>query len=169
MIIVIVWLLANETNIDILDIKLRTVISCTLAVHFIHIACNILCIGSTTMGEHLYLKVKYTTINNHLFFKAMGIPFRRLICASNTNNTLTEFINSGMYDIRSRQIQKTQSPAIDILKASNLERFLYHMSNRDHELVRRCFKNLEENQCFEVTGQVCKIKFNLSVWIKLKN
>ncbi|XP_061187599.1 threonine synthase-like 1 isoform X2 [Saccostrea echinata] len=88
------------------------------------------------------------------YAQAMGIPFRRLICASNTNNTLTEFINSGKYDIRSRQLQKTQSPAIDILKASNLERFIYHMSNRDHQLVRKCFKDLEENQCFEVTGQL---------------
>ena len=84
----------------------------------------------------------------------MGIPFRRLICASNANNTLTEFINTGVYDIRARQIQKTQSPAIDILKASNLERFLYHMSDRNDQLVRKCFKELEENQCFEVSGQV---------------
>lgn len=90
------------------------------------------------------------------FLQAMGIPFRRLVCASNANNTLTEFINSGVYDIRSRQIQKTQSPAIDILKASNLERFIYHKSDRDSQLVRKCFKELEENQCFEVSGQVCK-------------
>ncbi|XP_052676729.1 threonine synthase-like 1 isoform X3 [Crassostrea angulata] len=88
------------------------------------------------------------------YAQAMGIPFRRLVCASNANNTLTEFINSGVYDIRSRQIQKTQSPAIDILKASNLERFIYHKSDRDSQLVRKCFKELEENQCFEVSGQL---------------
>ncbi|XP_022302794.1 threonine synthase-like 1 isoform X3 [Crassostrea virginica] len=90
------------------------------------------------------------------YAQAMGIPFRRLICASNANNTLTEFINTGVYDIRARQIQKTQSPAIDILKASNLERFLYHMSDRNDQLVRKCFKELEENQCFEVSGQLLK-------------
>lgn len=86
----------------------------------------------------------------------MGIPFRRLICASNANNTLTEFINSGVYDIRARQIQKTQSPAIDILKASNLERFIYHKSDRDSQLVHKCFKELEESQCFKVSGEVSK-------------
>lgn len=72
MIIVIVWLLANETNIDILDIKLRTVISCTLAVHFIHIACNILCIGSTTMGEHLYSKVTIHYNQQSFVFQGYG-------------------------------------------------------------------------------------------------
>ncbi|XP_062608872.1 threonine synthase-like 1 [Saccostrea cucullata] len=111
-----------------------------------------------SLGDEVDVSIPTGNFGNILgafYAQAMGIPFRRLICASNTNNTLTEFINSGKYDIRSRQLQKTQSPAIDILKASNLERFIYHMSNRDYQLVRKCFKDLEENQCFEVTGQVC--------------
>ena len=58
----------------------------------------------------------------------MGLPVRRLICASNKNDVLTEFLNTGHYD-RKREFRKTTSPSMDILISSNLERLLYHLSD----------------------------------------
>ena len=56
----------------------------------------------------------------------MGLPLGRLICASNQNNVLTDFIRTGTYDAR-RTFHKTASPSMDILISSNLERLLYHV------------------------------------------
>ena len=57
----------------------------------------------------------------------MGLPVNKLICASNDNNVLTDFIRTGIYD-RRRQFVKTISPSMDILISSNLERLLYELS-----------------------------------------
>lgn len=84
----------------------------------------------------------------------MGIPIKRFICASNQNNVLTEFLNSGRYDLQNRQLIRTSSPAIDILVSSNLERYLYHVSNRNSSLVRSCFGSLERNRYFEVPSEI---------------
>lgn len=56
-----------------------------------------------------------------VYAKTMGVPIRKFICASNQNHVLTDFIKTGHYDIRERKLAKTFSPAIDILKSSNLE------------------------------------------------
>ena len=58
----------------------------------------------------------------------MGLPVKKLICASNTNNVLTDFLTTGVYD-RNRDFFKTISPSMDILISSNLERLLYHVTN----------------------------------------
>lgn len=88
----------------------------------------------------------------------MGVPFKRLICASNPNNVLTDFLTSGCYDVTSRQLLRTTSPAIDILVSSNLERLLYSVSGRDSELIRSCMENLRDNKYFEVSKDVSSIK-----------
>ena len=59
----------------------------------------------------------------------MGLPIRRLILASNPNDVLHDFIATGVYDISQRHLIATSSPSIDILKASNIERFLYFLSD----------------------------------------
>lgn len=84
----------------------------------------------------------------------MGVPFKRLICASNLNNVLTDFLSNGIYDIRSRRLLQTSSPAIDILVSSNLERLLYSISDRDSEFVKSAMEGLMENKYFEVSEQV---------------
>ncbi len=61
------------------------------------------------------------------YAKRMGLPVHKLVCASNRNNVLTEFLRTGVYDAR-RQFYRTTSPSMDILVSSNLERLLYHMS-----------------------------------------
>ncbi len=64
----------------------------------------------------------------------MGLPVNKLICASNENNVLTEFLKDGIYDKR-RDLALTSSPSMDILISSNLERLLYHLSGEDDNLI----------------------------------
>ncbi|MBR2927888.1 MAG: threonine synthase [Oscillospiraceae bacterium] len=82
------------------------------------------------------------------FAKEMGLPVGRLICASNANDVLTEFINTGRYD-RRREFHKTISPSMDILVSSNLERLLFLMSG-DAALVKQLMGELAESGCYEI-------------------
>ena len=61
------------------------------------------------------------------YARRMGVPLGRLLCASNTNNVLFDFLSSGVYDIAARSLVKTPSPSMDILISSNLERLLYDL------------------------------------------
>lgn len=75
----------------------------------------------------------------------------RLICASNENNVLTDFIQTGLYDIRNRTLLKTSSPSIDILKSSNLERILHLLTNGESKsLVKGYFEDLDSKKFFKV-------------------
>lgn len=85
-----------------------------------------------------------------VYAKAMGIPIRKCICASNQNNVLTDFIRTGLYDLRRRKLMQSSSPSIDILKSSNLERHLHLIVNGDGSLVRQLFSNLENQQYFQL-------------------
>lgn len=69
------------------------------------------------------------------YAKRMGLPVGRLVCASNRNNVLTDFIRTGVYDKR-REFYKTTSPSMDILISSNLERLLYHVTGDDAKVAR---------------------------------
>ena len=82
--------------------------------------------------------------------KQLGLPVGKLICASNANNVLTDFIRTGVYD-RRRPLYKTQSPSMDILVSSNLERLLYLLSG-DPDLVRSLMEQLNKEGCYRVPG-----------------
>lgn len=84
----------------------------------------------------------------------MGIPYKKLICASNTNNVITDVITSGCYDISDRRLLQTMSPAIDILVSSNLERLLYSLSDNDPSFTRTVFKQLRDKRKFQVPSHV---------------
>ena len=75
------------------------------------------------------------------FAKLMGLPVGRLVCASNANRVLTDFLETGIYDKR-RAFLKTASPSMDILVSSNLERLLFLASGGDTALVADCMKKL---------------------------
>jgi len=77
------------------------------------------------------------------YAKQMGLPINKLICASNTNNVLTDFLTTGVYS-RNRQFYKTYSPSMDILISSNLERLLYHITNKDSQQVGKWMVELNE-------------------------
>lgn len=79
----------------------------------------------------------------------MGMPINRLICASNANNVLTEFIRTGRYD-RKRSFVKTISPSMDILISSNLERLLFELTGHDALKVRAWMEELRDVGCYQV-------------------
>ncbi len=82
----------------------------------------------------------------------MGLPVEKLICASNTNNVLTDFLNTGVYD-RNRDFFKTISPSMDILISSNLERLLYHITG-DAAQVAQWMQDLSEKGRYDVGSEV---------------
>ena len=82
------------------------------------------------------------------YAKRMGLPVGRLVCASNQNNVLTEFLTTGCYNAR-RPFYKTTSPSMDIMVSSNLERLLYHLTG-DPAKVGEWMHQLAENGCYQV-------------------
>ena len=79
-----------------------------------------------------------------------GLPVGRLICASNENNVLTDFINTGVYDIENRPFYKTITPSMDILVSSNLERLLFDLSGYDGEKTARLMGDLNGKKRYEI-------------------
>lgn len=75
------------------------------------------------------------------YAKQMGLPIKKLICASNSNNVLTDFLMTGVYN-RNRKFYKTYSPSMDILISSNLERLLYHVTEQDAKQISRWMEEL---------------------------
>ncbi len=109
-------------------------------------------------GEKINIVVPTGNFGNILaayYAKHMGIPVNKLICASNINNVLTDFINTGIYD-RNRKFYATVSPSMDILISSNLERLLYIMTGCDDAVIRDWFSKLASEGRYEVTDDVKK-------------
>lgn len=82
------------------------------------------------------------------YAKQMGLPVNKLICASNDNKVLTDFFNTGQYN-RKRDLLLTSSPSMDILVSSNLERFLFHLSNGDENLVNEKMESLKTEGIYQ--------------------
>ena len=85
------------------------------------------------------------------FARLMGLPVGRLVCASNANRILTDFLTTGVYD-RRRAFLKTTSPSMDILISSNLERLLY-LATEDADKVTSLMKALSENGVYTLAGE----------------
>ncbi len=81
--------------------------------------------------------------------REMGLPVNKLICASNTNNILTDFFQTGVYDTN-RPFITTISPSMDILISSNLERFLFEISDRNGKLIAKLMKELQDKGKFSL-------------------
>ena len=86
--------------------------------------------------------------------KESGLPINKLICASNSNNILTDFINTGIYDLH-RSFYPTMSPSMDILISSNLERLLY-LLYKDSDKINDLMKKLDEDKYYKVDDSVLK-------------
>ncbi len=87
--------------------------------------------------------------------KQLGLPVGMLLCASNANNVLTDFLQTGCYD-RRRPLHKTISPSMDILVSSNLERLLYFIS-RDADLVKGYMEKLNREGVYQVTPAILDV------------
>lgn len=117
--------------------------------------------GEITLGEKINIVVPTGNFGNILaayYAKHMGIPVNKLICASNINNVLTDFINTGVYD-RNRHFYPTVSPSMDILISSNLERLLYIMTGKNDTLISEWFGKLSAEGKYEVSDDV-KVKLS---------
>ena len=113
---------------------------------------QLLDMGSITDGDKVDFIVptgNFGDIMAGYFARCIGLPVRRLVCASNKNAVLTEFINTGHYD-RKRDFYKTTSPSMDILVSSNLERLLYYICGEEHTVSY--MKQLEESGEYQITA-----------------
>ncbi len=121
-------------------------------VYYISAYCDLVKSGSVCSGEPVNFCVPTGNFGNILagyFARLMGLPVGRLICASNENNVLTDFIATGVYD-RNRPFYTTSSPSMDILISSNLERLLYLLSGSD-EQVRSYMHALSETGRYTIS------------------
>lgn len=112
--------------------------------------------GEIKAGDKINIVVPTGNFGNILaayYAKHMGIPVNKLICASNTNKVLTDFITTGVYD-RNRQFFTTISPSMDILISSNLERLLYLMCGENDAQIREWFGSLAKEGRYEVTPEI---------------
>ena len=114
--------------------------------------------GQVELGKEMNVVVPTGNFGNILaayYAKNMGLPIKKLVCASNTNKVLFDFLETGTYD-RNHQFHLTSSPSMDILISSNLERLLYHVSGENTEKVCELMKELKENGVYTVTEEMRK-------------
>jgi threonine synthase len=120
-------------------------------VYYVSAYADMVAGGGVKPGEHMDVCVPTGNFGNILgayYAKRMGVPIGRLICASNENNVLADFIATGVYDISKRDFVVTPSPSMDILISSNLERLLYHLAGP--KAVGEWMTELAEHKRFQV-------------------
>ncbi len=121
-------------------------------IYYIYSYASLLGQGAITQGETVNVVVPTGNFGNILaayYAKQMGVPLGKLICASNQNNILTDFIRTGTYD-RNRDFYTTLSPSMDILISSNLERLLYHLTDGDAQQVKSWMEDLSQHGKYTV-------------------
>jgi threonine synthase len=112
-----------------------------------------------TLGEPINIVVPTGNFGNILaawYAMRMGVPVHRLICASNRNKVLSDFFRSGTYD-RNREFYKTNSPSMDILVSSNLERLLFELSGKDGAKVQEWMRELSEKGTYSVDPSTLRV------------
>ncbi|MEE0409449.1 MAG: threonine synthase [Clostridia bacterium] len=125
-------------------------------VYYFSAYADMLASGEIALGEEINVVVPTGNFGNILasyYAKKMGLPIKKFICASNENNVLTDFIKTGVYD-KTRQFHTTISPSMDILISSNLERFLYDLSDGDDKLITDLMTKLNTDGKYEVPADI---------------
>ena len=125
-------------------------------VYYISAYCDLVNDGKIEFGDKINVVVPTGNFGNILasyYASLMGLPINKFICASNSNNVLTDFINTGVYD-KNRHFYTTMSPSMDILVSSNLERLLYKLSGDSDETTRAWMNALKTEGKYEVTDEV---------------
>ena len=126
-------------------------------VYYFSAYADLLAAGTIKAGEEIDFTVPTGNFGDILaayYAKRMGLPVHKLVCASNANNVLTEFLGTGVYD-RQRDFFKTITPSMDILISSNLERLLYHVTE-DSAKVAGWMQELAEKGRYQVDESTFK-------------
>lgn len=134
-------------------------------VYYFSSYCDLLHNEEIKLGEKVNFVVPTGNFGNILagyYAKLMGLPVNKLVCASNKNNILTDFINTGTYD-RHRSFYTTVSPSMDILISSNLERFLYDIAGKDCPRIKSWMEDLKKSGRYEVPD-VTKQRIREVLW-----
>lgn len=122
---------------------------CPQAVYYFYSYCKLVNSGVIKLNDKVNFVVPTGNFGNILagyYAKCLGLPINKLICASNENNVLTEFIQTGHYN-KKRDFHKTISPSMDILVSSNVERYLFEIVNHNSDRVN------ELMNCLSATGE----------------
>ncbi len=130
-------------------------------VYYISAYCDLVESEEIALGDTLNVVVPTGNFGNILaayYAKRMGLPIGRLVCASNVNNVLTDFIQTGQYN-RNREFYMTSSPSMDILISSNLERLLFALYEEDDKQVAQLMDSLAKTGSYTVSN-VVKEKLN---------
>ena len=125
-------------------------------VYYISAYCDMVNSGKLAMGDKINIVVPTGNFGNILadyYGYCMGMPVNKFICASNSNNVLTDFINTGVYD-KNRDFYTTVSPSMDILVSSNLERLLYKLSGNDDVKTAQWITELKTTGKYTVDDEV---------------
>lgn len=123
-------------------------------VYYAGAYCDLVRDEEIALGETVNVVVPTGNFGNILaayYAKRMGLPIGKLICASNRNNVLSDFIHNGVYDLR-RDFYPSLSPSMDILISSNLERLLFEISGRDASCVGGLMESLASTGRYRIDG-----------------
>jgi threonine synthase len=123
-------------------------------IYHIHSYLELVRQSAIELGEKIYLDVPSGNFGNALggyYAMKMGLPVEKILIASNKNNVLTELINKGQYDLRDTSVVATTSPAMDILKSSNVERILYDLYGA--ERTKELMLQLDNEKYYQLTDQ----------------
>lgn len=125
-------------------------------VYYVYSYATLLKQNQIVDGEKINFVVPTGNFGNILaayYAKHIGVPIEKLICASNENKVLFDFFETGKYD-RNREFILTESPSMDILVSSNLERLIYHIADNDSDKTAELMKALSSHGAYEITDQM---------------
>jgi len=120
--------------------------------YYVSAYCDLINKNAIRAGEKVNFCVPTGNFGNILaayYAHKIGLPIGKLICASNRNDVLTQFINTGTYS-KNRAFYTTISPSMDILVSSNLERLLFELSGKDANIVSSYMSSLSATGCYNV-------------------
>jgi threonine synthase len=126
-------------------------------IYHVHSYLELVRQGAIELGEKVYLNVPSGNFGNALggyYAMKMGLPVEKILIASNNNNVLTQLIKTGRYDLQNRAVIPTTSPAMDILKSSNIERVLFDLFGA--ERTRELMLQLDSEKHYELSADELK-------------
>ncbi|MGM9522048.1 MAG: threonine synthase [Oscillospiraceae bacterium] len=125
-------------------------------VYYVSAYCDLIGKGSIAEGDPVNFCVPTGNFGDILagfYAKQLGIPIKKLICASNKNDVLTDFIKTGVYD-KNRSFYTTISPSMDILVSSNLERLIFNLSGGDDKLTAEYMSELAKDGKYQISDKI---------------